>query len=86
MEDVEARAGVDTDKDSRADKWRDWQLVKESYDYTPGFAKQVAKTPAKLDLTSLPEGHGFQFEIRITDTTENASKPIIDRVQVLFTK
>ena len=50
----------------------------------PGFAKQVAKTPAQLDLSALPEGFGFQFEVRLTDTTENEAKPILDRIQLDF--
>ena len=53
---------------------------KERYDYTHGFAKQVHKTPARLDLSELPNGFGFQLEIKLTDTTENKSKPILDKV------
>ena len=81
---VEVRVGVDTDKDGTVDQWTDWQEVKERYEATPGFAKQVAKTPARLDLDDLPEGYGFQFELRLTDTTENESKPILDQVQLHF--
>ncbi|MDQ8183588.1 hypothetical protein [Pelagicoccus sp. SDUM812005] len=81
---VDARVGVDTDKDGKVDEWTSWQRVKESYDHIPGFAKQVAKTPAQLDLSSLPAGYGFQFEIRLTDTTENKSKPILDRLELQF--
>ena len=84
VETVEARVGVDTDNDGVIDHWGDWQAVQETYDYIPGFSKQVAKTPAKLDLSSLPEGYGFQFELRLTDTTENASKPILDKVTLSF--
>ncbi|BDS05894.1 hypothetical protein NT6N_09340 [Oceaniferula spumae] len=83
---VEVRVGVDTDKDGKSDQWTDWKEVKESYDYIPGFAKQVAKTPAQLDLSKLPAAYGFQFEIRLTDTTENESKPIIDSVRFQFEK
>lgn len=86
VETVEIRVGVDTDKNAKIDQWTDWQTVKESYDYIPGFSKQVAKKPAALDLSSLPEGYGFQFEVRMTDTTENASKPILDKVEMSFTK
>lgn len=81
---VDVRVGVDTNKDGSVDAWADWQGVKESYDYIPGFSKQVAKTPAQLDLSDLPEGYGFQFEVRLTDTTENASSPILDRVELRF--
>jgi len=84
VETVEVRVGVDVDKDAKIDEWTDWQEVKEAYDYTPGLAKQVAKTPASLDLSGLPEGYGFQFEVRMTDTTENRSKPVIDAVTLSF--
>ena len=56
----------------------------ESYDYIDGFSKPVAKTAATLELSSLPAGHGFQFELKLTDSTENASKPILDRVSLAF--
>ncbi len=84
VEKVEARVGVDTNNDGKVDKWTDWQAVKESYDYTPGFAKQVKKTSAAMDLSSLPEGFGFQFELKITDSTANESKPILDKVSISF--
>ena len=75
---------MDTDNDKKIDEWTDWQAVKESYDYIEGFSKQVATTPAKLDVSSLPEGFGFQFECRLTDTTENKSKPMLDRIELSF--
>jgi alpha-L-fucosidase 2 len=84
VERVEVRVGVDTDNDGAVDEWTRWQEIKEQYDYTPGFAKQVAKAPAAMDLSGLPEGYGFQFELKIKDTTENRSKPIIDRVSLSF--
>lgn len=84
VETVEVRVGVDTDNDGSIDHWSDWQHVKESYGHIPGFSKQVAKTPAQLDLSQLPEGYGFQFELRLTDSTENRSKPILDRVTLSF--
>ncbi len=84
VETVEARVGVDTDNDGRADRWTDWQQVKETYDYIKGFSKQVAKTPAAIDTSKLPAGFGFQFELKLTDTTDNKSKPMIDRVTVEF--
>ena len=83
---VTVRVGVDTNKDGAADQWTDWQEVNETYAAIPGFAKQVAKTPAQLDLSSLPEGYGFQFEVKISDTTSNDSKPILDRVSLTFSK
>jgi hypothetical protein len=75
---------VDTDKDGRIDRWSDWGAVKESYDYIPGFSKQIARTPAKLDLSDLPAGHAFQVELKLTDTTENKSKPIIESLSLSF--
>ncbi len=84
VEKVEARVGVDTDNDSKIDQWSDWSEVKESYDYIKGFSKQIKKIPAQLDLKDLPEGYGFQIEMKITDTTENKSKPIIESLQLLF--
>ena len=73
---------ADTDKDGKADQWTKWQEAKESYDYVKGFSKQVKKTPAKLDLSDLPEGFGFQLELRLTDATENASKPLIESLEL----
>ncbi|MFT5124553.1 MAG: hypothetical protein ACI97B_003188, partial [Verrucomicrobiales bacterium] len=84
VEEVKARAGVDTDNDGKIDQWTDWQAVNESYAYTPGFAKIVEKTPASIDLSSLPAGFGFQFEFTMKDTTENESKPIVDKVTIAF--
>lgn len=84
VESVEARLGVDTDNDGKIDQWTDWKQVKETYDYVEGFAKQVARTPAMVDTSKLPAGFGFQFELKLTDTTENKSKPMLDRVTVEF--
>jgi len=81
---VEVRVGVDTDNDKKIDNWTEWSNVKETYSGTEGFAKQVSKTPAKLDLSSLPEGFGFQYEVRLTDNTKNKSKPILDKVVLSF--
>jgi hypothetical protein len=52
VETVEVRGGVDTDKDNAVEEWTGWKAVKERYAYTPGFAKQVAKTPASLHLSN----------------------------------
>ncbi|GAA4458803.1 hypothetical protein [Novipirellula rosea] len=84
VEQVETRVGVDTTGDGNVDHWSDWQVVKETYDSMPGFAKQIAKTPASLDLSDLPAGFGFQFEVKLTDTTSNESKPMLDKIQVSF--
>ncbi|MGD7654262.1 MAG: hypothetical protein ACQCXQ_13670 [Verrucomicrobiales bacterium] len=84
VETVTARVGVDTDNDGKVDQWGDWQEVKESYDYIPGFSKQVSRTPAALDLSGLPEGFGFQVELKVEDSTENKSKPMIESLSVSF--
>ncbi len=82
VESVEARAGVDTSGDGNIDTWTEWQAVKESYDYIEGFSKQIKRTPAELDLSSLPAARGFGFELRLTDTSKNPSKPILDQISI----
>ena len=84
VETVEARVGVDIDKDEKIDQWTDWTELKESYDHIKGFSKQIAKAPAELNLSKLPAGHGFQVQLRLTDSTENKSKPIIERMSLSF--
>lgn len=84
VEKVEARVGVDTNNDGQVNQWGQWSELKESYDYIKGFSKQVKRTPAQLDLSGLPEGFGFQIELKLTDTTENKSKPIIEGLQLTF--
>lgn len=84
VETVEARVGVDTNKDGQINEWTDWTELKERYDYIPGFSKQIARTPAEVDLSKLPSGYGFQIELRLTDSTDNKSKPIIDSLSVSF--
>ena len=81
---VEVRVGVDTNNDKSINQWTDWQSIKETYSGVEGFAKQVAKAPAQADLSSLPEGFGFQFEIRLTDKTANDVKPMLDKVMINF--
>ena len=84
VETVTARVGVDIDNDKKIDQWTDWTEVKETYDYIKGFSKQIAKTPATMNLTGLPKGFGFQLEVKISDSTENPSKPIINRTILSF--
>lgn len=83
---VEVRVGVDTDNDKKIDQWTDWASIKESYSGIEGFSKQVARTPAKADLSALPEGFGFQYEIRISDKTKNDVMPVLDAVSLSFGK
>ena len=58
--------------------------MKESYDYIDGFSKQIKKTPAKLNLANLPDGFGFQVEVKLSDITSNASKPMIKSLELSF--
>ena len=84
VEKVEARVGVDTNNDGTVNQWGQWSELKESYDHIEGFSKQIKRTPAQLDLSDLPEGFGFQIELKLTDTTENKSKPIIEGLKLTF--
>jgi hypothetical protein len=84
VEKVEARVGVDTTNDGKADTWGDWAELKESYDHIEGFSKQIQRIPASMDLSKLPAGYGFCFELKLQDTTENASKPILESVEISF--
>ncbi|MEC8506495.1 MAG: hypothetical protein VXZ53_05930, partial [Planctomycetota bacterium] len=74
----------DTDGNGEVDDWTDWKEVKETYDYIEGFSKQIARTPAAVDLSELPKGFGFQVEIRLEDSTENKSKPILESIDLKF--
>ena len=58
--------------------------MKESYDYIKGFSKQISKEPAQLSLSKLPKGYAFFVEVKLLDTTENKSKPIIDELEIQF--
>jgi hypothetical protein len=82
VETVEVRVGVDTKNDGVIDTWGDWQVVSEHYYYIKGFSKQIEKTAAQINLSNFPEAYGFQVEFKIKDTTENISKPIIDKMVV----
>lgn len=84
VETVEARAGVDTNGDGKIDTWTEWQTAKESYDYIKGFSKQIKRNPATLDLSGLPAAYGVGFQLRIKDTTENSSKPILDSISISY--
>ena len=75
---------TDTNNDGRINKWGKWTEVKETYDYIKGFSKQVKRTLAKLNLKDLPAGHAFQIELKITDITENKSKPMIESLSLVF--
>ncbi|MCC9644585.1 hypothetical protein LOC71_20110 [Rhodopirellula sp. JC740] len=84
VESVQVRMGVDVDNDQSIDEWTAWTEIHETYDYVPGFSKQVQRIPAELGLASLPPGYGFQFEVKLEDTTENASQPNLKKIEVTF--
>ena len=41
-------------------------------------------TPAKFNLSNLPAGFGFQVEVKLTDVTNNASKPLLESLELSF--
>jgi hypothetical protein len=84
VEKVESRVGVDTTNNGKIDTWSKWSEVKETYDYIKGFSKQIKKNPARQNLADLPEGYGFQIEVKINDITSNASKPLIESLELSF--
>ena len=84
VEKVESRIGVDTTNNGKIDKWSKWSEMKESYDYIQGFSKQIKMTPAKFNLSNLPAGFGFQVEVKLTDVTNNASKPLLESLELSF--
>lgn len=84
VETVRVRVGADTDGDGGVDVWSDWQTVREAYDYTEGFAKQINRQPASMDLAGVPKAFGFLFDLKIEDSTENESAPILDSVTLQF--
>lgn len=84
VEKVEARVGVDVNSNGEVDEWTDWQEVKETYAHIPGFAKQIERVPAAIDLSGLPAGYGFSFEYRFTDMADNDAAPVMDTVTVFF--
>ena len=49
-----------------------------------GFSKQIKCVPAALDLSKFPDGYAFQVELKIADSTDNKSKPIIESLELAF--
>lgn len=81
---VEARAGVDEDGDGSVDIWTDWQVIKEGYDHKPGYARVVDVIPAAIDMSSLPQGYGFQFEFAVDNSVVPNVSPIMSSVALVF--
>lgn len=44
----------------------------------------MERIPATLDLANLPEGYGFQIEVKLDDTTDNESKPMVEEFELVF--
>lgn len=81
---VMARVGVDIDGDSVIDEWSDWSSITESYSQKTGYARVVNRTPAELDVSELPSGYGFCFEVRVDNTVIDEVAPIIDKVTLTY--
>ena len=81
---VEARVGVDTNGNGTVDHWSEWREIKESYAPIPGFAKRVSRELASMDLSELPAGQAFCFELRLEQQSNNRGAPILDAVTVAF--
>jgi len=79
---VEVRVGVDTNNDKKINQWSEWATIKETYSDIEGVSKQIAMKPASLNLSSLPDGFGFQVEIRLNG--QGKVKPEINTVTLSF--
>ncbi|MDQ8197869.1 hypothetical protein QEH56_06910 [Pelagicoccus enzymogenes] len=84
VEGVTARVGVDTDNDGKIDQWTEWQDISETYNLRPGFSRVVDKTPAAIDLTSLPAGYGHSFEFRTEDLPKQVARPKMKSITLEF--
>lgn len=67
---AEVRVGVDTSGDGEINAWSKWIETRETYSYTEGFAKIVAKSPARVTPEELPAGYGFQLEVKLIANEE----------------
>ena len=83
---VRARVGVDCDGDGKLDEWTDWQEIGESYDHIEGFSKQIKRTPAMLDCSSLPEGKGFALDVKFKAKPGDVARPEFDKATLRFAK
>mmetsp|Transcript_14492 Transcript_14492/g.21295 ORF Transcript_14492/g.21295 Transcript_14492/m.21295 type:complete len:521 (-) Transcript_14492:163-1725(-) len=62
--------------------WTAWQEIEETYDYIEGFSKQIAKTPARIDISELHKGQKFAVLARMKSTGE--VRPIISNVKIEY--
>jgi hypothetical protein len=83
---AKVRAGVDEDGDGQIDQWSEWQDTRETYSAIPGFAKQVDRTPAKVSLSDLPAGKGFQIEVKLVSPEGVEALPKLDQLTARFEK
>ncbi|UCG84889.1 MAG: hypothetical protein JSW71_13160 [Gemmatimonadota bacterium] len=79
---VEARVGVDTDKDGIIDQWTEFVRIQETYSQKPGFVRVIDASPATLNASNLPAGYGFKIEFRTHE--HEGFQPVIDAVEVTF--
>lgn len=77
---VNVRAGVDVDNDGQVDQWTPFSRVKETYKGKEGFTRVVERTPATLDLSSLPAGYQVTLEFKLAK--QNGVSPIINGVKL----
>jgi len=81
---VSARCGVDVDGDGIIDSWTPMQEIKESYDHKSGYIRIVTVDDAKIDLSSLPSGYGFQFEFIVDNMSVPNVSPLMNSVRMRF--
>ncbi len=84
VEKVEIRVGVDTNNHGDVDCWTNWTEIKETYERMEGFSKQIKRIPARLDLTQLPAGFGFCFEVSVKKLSGNTFVPVLDGINMSF--
>ena len=81
---VSARVGVDVNGDGKVDQFTAWQKLEEHYRLKKGFSRIVERSPAKLDLSKLPEGKAFCFEIKIAKDVQTKVMPQIKSAEISF--
>lgn len=81
---VKARVGVDVNGDGKVDKYTAWTTLSEDYRLKKGYSRVVERSPAKLDLSSLPAGLAFCFEIKLNKNAESKVMPQIKSARIDF--